>query len=145
MHWDTHEKRVPETARVYAILAGQLLFTALSVVAFGLNPDLSVWMRTPGLGAAVPWLSLILSTVSWVFMCVSADARRKAPLKWQVLSLFTLGEAVSVGFISSFYKFRSVVSAMMATALAASTVSLYTIQQKNPKYDLSQWGAGLSS
>jgi FtsH-binding integral membrane protein len=102
-------------------------------------------MRSPGLGAAFPVVSLLLSTVSWMIMCVSTVARRKAPLKWQLLCLFTLGEALSVGFMSSFYRFRSVVSAMGATALAATTVSFYTMQTKNPKYDLSQWGATLSS
>jgi FtsH-binding integral membrane protein len=66
-------------------------------------------------------------------------------LKWQLLVGFTLGEALSVGFLSSFYKFQSVISAMLATALAATSISVYTATQRNPKYDLSQWGAGLSS
>jgi len=131
---------------VYAILAGQLAATAATVVAFGMRPELSAWMRHPGsFGAAVPLLSLLLSTACWFVMCVSADSRRRSPLKWQILSLFTLGEAVSVGFISSFYTFKSVVTALAATGTAATAVSLYTATQKNPKYDLSQWGAGLSS
>jgi FtsH-binding integral membrane protein len=66
-------------------------------------------------------------------------------MKWRLLSLFTIGEAISVGFLSSFYTFQSVVSAMGATALASLTVSAYTILNQNAKYDLSQWGAGLSS
>jgi FtsH-binding integral membrane protein len=104
-------------------------------------------MRRPGggIGTAVPFLSLLLSTICWFTMCSSVPARRQAPLKWQLLALFTLGEAVSVGFISSFYKFRSVAAALLATAAAATSVSVYTVAHKNPKYDLSQWGAGLSS
>jgi FtsH-binding integral membrane protein len=78
-------------------------------------------------------------------MCASVRARREAPLKWQLLSLFTLGEALSVGFVSSFYHFRSVMSAMLATGVASTAVSVYTVFQRNPTYDLSQWGAGLSS
>ena len=66
-------------------------------------------------------------------------------MKWQLLLLFTLGEALSVGFLSSFYTFASAVSALMATTAAAAGVSLYTIFQRNSKYDLSQWGATLSS
>lgn len=133
------------TARVYAILAAQMAVTAVSILAFGMNPGLSDWMRHSGLGATVPILCLLLSTVCWYFMSINPDARRKVPLKWQLLALFTVGEATSVGFISSFYKFQSVMAAMGATALATSAVSLYTVSQKNPKYDLSQWGAGLSS
>ena len=73
-------------------------------------------------------------------MCASSDARRKAPLKWWLLGFFTLGEAISVGFISSFYVYKSVISAMLATALATTGVSCYTIFNKNQKYDLTQWG-----
>ena len=131
-------------ARVYAILAVQLLVTAGSVVAFGLNPTLSynLWHRGGWIGATLP---LCLSSIAWITMCASVNARRAAPLKWQLLTLFTVGEALSVGFVSSFYKFESVVSAMLATAVATVSVSLYTAKQKNPKYDLSQWGAALSS
>lgn len=134
-----------QSARVYAILAGQLLVTALSVVLFGTNPALSQWMRTPGMGVAIPMISLLLSTIAWFTMCMSTNARRKSPTKWNLLALFTLGEALTVGFVSSFYQFRSVCSAMMTTAVAATSVSLYTARQKNPKYDLTQWGAGISS
>jgi FtsH-binding integral membrane protein len=141
----TRDSRNSFIARVYAILAGQLVVTALSVVMFGVNPGLGNWMRRPGIGSTMPVLSLLLSTVAWFVMCASASARRSSPLKWQILALFTAGEALSVGFISSFYHFRSVCSAMLATAVAATSVSLYTAKQRNPKYDLSQWGAGLSS
>lgn len=132
-------------ARVYAILAVQLLITAGAVVLFGTNPDWTAWMLRPGIGVIVPALSLLLSTVAWIIMSVSTTARRVSPIKWQILALFTLGEAVSVGFVSSFYHFRSVVSAMLATALATTGVSLYTVYQTNAKFDLSQWGATLSS
>lgn len=133
-------------ARVYAILAGQLAVTAASIFVFGTHDGLRTLMHTPGqMGAMVAVLSLILSTVAWVIASVNLEARRKNPVKWQVLALFTAGEAVSVGFLSSFYTMQSVVSAMLATALAATGVSTYTILNKNSKYDLSQWGATLSS
>ena len=116
------------------------------MTAFGVRPELSSWMLQRGsFGVAIPLLSLFISTGSWFVMCLSSTARRKSPLKWQLLSLFTAGEAITVGFISSFYNFKSVVTAMMTTAVATAAVSLYTANQKNPKYDLSQWGATLVS
>jgi FtsH-binding integral membrane protein len=130
-------------ARVYAILAGQLFVTALSVVAFGLNPGLTSWMQQSSLGVMV--MSLVLSLAAVLVICCSTAARHKSPVKWQLLALFTLGEAVCVGFISSFYHFRSVVSAMLATALATMGVSIYTVFCIDDKYDLSQWGASLAS
>jgi protein lifeguard len=134
-----------QLARVYAILAGQLGFTAIVIFLFSVYPGISSWMRRPGLGAMVPALSLLMSTIAWIIVCVSPAARRSAPTKWQILALFTIGEAVSVGFISSVYKARSVLCACLATALATTSISVYTANQKNPKYDLSQWGATLSS
>lgn len=68
-----------------------------------------------------------------------------SPLKWQLLTLFTIGEALSVSFISSFYTFRSVLVALLATTAATTSISVYTATQTNPKYDLSQWGSMLSS
>jgi FtsH-binding integral membrane protein len=94
---------------------------------------------------SIPLIGILVSTIAWFRVCSSVKARREAPEKWWWLTIYTLGEAVSVGFLSSFYTMRSVVSAMGATAIAAVTVSAYTILQQNPKYDLSQWGATLSS
>lgn len=139
----TRDSRNTFIARVYAILSGQLLFTALTILTFAMNPRLSLWMKQSG--TVVPLISLLLSTVAWFWVASSVRARRESPLKWQLLTVFTLGEALSVGFITSFYKFRTVVSAMLATTVATVGISLYTIMQKNPSYDLSQWGAGLSS
>jgi protein lifeguard len=133
-------------ARVYAILACQLIVTAVTIYVFGTHPEITSWMSQPrGLGAFVPIVSLVLSTIAWIVMSISTQARRVAPMKWQLLALFTIGEAISVGFVSSFYNFRSVAMTMMVTALATTSISVYTVRQRNSKYDLSQWGATLSS
>lgn len=142
----TRDSRNSFIARVYAILAVQLAVTAASIFIFGSNNNLRLSiLANKSLIAALPGVSLLVSTVAWFICCISEDARRKSPLKWQMLVLFTLGEAISVGFISSFYKFRSVMSAMLATGLATAMVSIYTARQSNPKYDLSQWGSSISS
>jgi len=138
-------------ARVYAILSAQLLFTALTCILFGTYPPLTnIYVMSSITGQASPYLfiplaGVLLSTIAWFRIAVSPKARQKSPNKWWWLTIFTVGEAVSIGAISSLYKLRSVVTAMFATALAAVTVSMYTISQQNSKYDLSQWGATLSS
>jgi FtsH-binding integral membrane protein len=120
--------------------------TAGSIFIFGLNPNLSRWMSASGsAGLAVPALSLLISTVTWFIMCISSDEQRRSKLKWTLLTLFTAGEAISVGYLSSFFKFRSVLLAMLTTAVATASVSIYTIAQRNSHYDLSQWGSTLSS
>jgi hypothetical protein len=137
-------------ARVYSILSVQLIITAISCFLFGLNPMLSSLSQLsrngePSPWAAIPLVGILASSVAWFRVCASPDARRKSPNKWWWLTIFTAGEALSVGFISSFYKFRTVVTAMGATAVATLAVSLYTIKQNNPNRDLSQIGASLSS
>lgn len=146
----TRESRNSFIARVYSILAVQLIVTAISCFMFGLHPLLSSISQLSRHGqpsplASIPLIGILASTVAWFRVCSSPEARRKSPNKWWWLGIFTLGEALSVGFLSSFYKFRSVVTAMGATAVASLAVSLYTIHQKNPNRDLSQIGASLSS
>lgn len=65
-------------------------------------------------------------------------------MKWPLLFAFTFGESIAVGFISSIYAYSSVIKAMVLTASTTLSVTLYTLMQKNPKYDLSQWGRALS-
>lgn len=139
----TRENRNTFIARVYLILTGQLAVTSLSVVIFGTKPQLSSWVLDRG--QAVVGSSLALSTFAWMFICLSPRARREAPMKWNLLALFTIGEAISVGFISSMYKFTAVISAMSATAAATMAITIYTFLNNNPKRDLSQWGSGLAS
>jgi len=129
--------------RVYTILTGQLLVVSLSILGFAKNPGLTQWIATRG--RFVPMLSLILSSIVFSIMSLSEEARQTSPRKWQLLTLFTVGEAVAVGFIASLYSSKNVISAMMATAVGTISVTLYTLMNRNPKRDLSQWGATLSS
>lgn len=139
----TRENRNSFIVKVYSILTVQLLITSLFIFGFHSFKDVSYWLLTKG--RVVPILSLLMSSICCGIMAHSEQARRTSPTKWQLLILFTLGEAISVGLITTFYPLTTVVSAMLATALATGGVTLYTFRQQNPKYDLSQWGAGLSS
>lgn len=128
---------------MYSIVAVQLLVTVLSVGLFAAAPP-NGW-RQPGWGLAIPLLSFVASTIAWTLMYSSTEARRSSPLKWQLLSVFTLGEALMVGFLSSFYTPKSVMASLFATTVAAGGVSMYTILNRNSKRDFSQWGMTLSS
>mmetsp|Transcript_3161 Transcript_3161/g.5878 ORF Transcript_3161/g.5878 Transcript_3161/m.5878 type:complete len:392 (+) Transcript_3161:68-1243(+) len=141
----TRESRNSFIVKVYAILTGQLVLVALSALLFGRYPALGRWMMTSSAGRVVPWASIFISTMTVMFMTVSERARQVAPLKWQLLGLFSISEAIVVGLISSFYKSKTVMSAVLSTAVATMSVTMYTLLNKNSKRDLSQWGASLSS
>ncbi|KAL3912347.1 MAG: hypothetical protein SGILL_006920, partial [Bacillariaceae sp.] len=149
----TRDSRNSFIARVYAILSGQLLFTALVCILFGMYAPLTTAIRQidPLTGnyqnpiVFLPLGGILLSTIAWFRMAAVPQARQKSPNKWWWLAIFTIGEALSLGSLSSLYKMQSVLLAMGATAVATISVSMYTVMQKNSKYDLSQWGATLSS
>ena len=131
-------------ARVYAILSGQILFTAGTIHAFHLNPGIRDWMLFHPAGRKVPLLGLLISTIAWWITLASENIRQSSLMRWPLLLAFTVGESVAVGFISSVYSYSAVLKAMIATATATLSVTFYTLLQKNPKYDLSQWGRALS-
>lgn len=131
-------------ARVYALLSGQLLFTAGTIQAFHMNPNIRNWMLYTNAGRKVPLLSLMVSSIA-LFLTMSSDStRQSSSMRWPLFILFTIGQAVPVGFISSLFAYGTVIKAMTTTATATLAITLYTVLQKNPKYDLSQWGRTLS-
>ena len=131
-------------ARVYAILTGQLLFTAGTIHLFHLFPQLRNWMLFTQAGRKVPLLGLLISTVAWWIALSSEHTRQSSPMRWPILLAFTAGESIAVGFISSMYNYKTVLKAMLGTGISTLSVTAYTFLQKNPKYDLSQWGRALS-
>ncbi|CAJ1969410.1 unnamed protein product [Cylindrotheca closterium] len=147
----TRDSRTTFIARVYAILGVQLIVTALSCAIFGTHPFLSSLPARIASGeyqgtfALIPLFGVLISSVSWFRVSLSPNARHRSPNKWWWLGIFTLGESLSVGFLTTFFKFQSVILSMVATAIATISISAFTILQKNPKYDLSQWGNTLSS
>ena len=64
-------------------------------------------------------------------------------MRWPLLVAFTIGQSVAVGFVASVYAYSTVIKAMVATGTTTLAVTIYTLLQKNPKYDLSQWGRAL--
>ena len=131
-------------ARVYGILTGQLLFTAGTIHLFHLNPQIRDWMIYSQAGRKVPLIGLLISTIAWWIALSSEQTRQSSPMRWPILLAFTAGESIAVGFISSIYNYSTVLKAMIGTGMCTFSVTAYTLLQKNPKYELSQWGRALS-
>lgn len=95
-------------------------------------------------GRKMPMLGLIVSSIALFFAMASETTRQSSPMRWPLFAAFTIGQSIPVGFIASLYAYGTVIKAMMTTAAATIAITLYTVWQKNPKYDLSQWGRALS-
>lgn len=130
------------TARVYALLSGQLLFTAATIHAFHINPNIRDFMLYTNTGRKIPLIGLLISSVSLVLSTMSGIGQ--SSWRWPLFFAFTIGQSIPVGFISSLYAYKTVIKAMCTTAAVTGGITLYTVLQKNPKYDLSQWGRALS-
>ena len=141
----TRDNRNTFIARVYSILTGQLIITGLSIITFAKHPNIAKSILFSSKGQFVQWSCLIITTITSIIMAMSETARQQSPMKWIFLSIFTFGEAFLVGMISSLYKSSTVIMAISSTLLALISVTTYTILNKNPKYDLSQWGSSLYS
>lgn len=90
----------------------------------------------------MPLIGLVLSSISLVLSTMSGIGQ--SSWKWPLFFLFTVGQAIPVGFISSLYAYGTVIKAMTTTGAVTGGITLYTLLQKNPKYDLSQWGRALT-
>jgi len=72
-------------------------------------------------------------------------SRRRGKNKYKYLSVFTIFESLLVGTFTTFFPTRMVISAAMTTAVGVGGVTLATVANKNPKYDLTQMGQGITS
>jgi FtsH-binding integral membrane protein len=120
-------------------------------VRYHANDEYCVSLRHPSnnidillLHYAVPLIGLLISTIAWWITLSSEEIRQTSIMRMPLLIAFTIGQSIAVGFISSAYAYSSVIKAMVTTAAATLSVTIYTLVQKNPKYDLSQWGRALS-
>ncbi|KAK1747322.1 hypothetical protein QTG54_001285 [Skeletonema marinoi] len=104
-------------ARVYGILTGQLLFTAGTIHAFHMFPQIRDWMLYSQAGRKVPLLGLVISTIAWWIALSSEQTRQSSPMRWPILLAFTAGESIAVGFISSVYNYNTVIKAMVGTGM----------------------------
>lgn len=93
-------------------------------------------------GRKIPMIGLLISSISLVLSTLSGIGQ--SPWRWPLFFTFTIGQAVPVGFISSLYAYETVIKAMTVTSAVTGSITLYTLLQKNPKYDLSQWGRSLA-
>lgn len=93
-------------------------------------------------GRKIPMIGLLISSVSLILSTMSGIGQ--SGWKWPLFFAFTVGQAIPVGFISSMYAYETVIKAMSTTAAVTGGITMYTLLQKNPKYDLSQWGRALS-
>jgi len=126
--------------KVYGIVSVQLLVTTLMVMLC-MGP-LRPYLLYPE--HSFPFVLFILASVTALILCIAVacypDVGRRVPTNYVILSLFTLCEAYTVGYVTVFAEPLDV---LLAASLALSMTLVLTIYAFTTKTDFTTWGAFL--
>ncbi|KAF7708116.1 protein lifeguard 1 [Silurus meridionalis] len=113
--------------KVYLTLMIQLLITVGIICAFLYWNTLKIWViRTSWFSYAMMGATLFLVIV----LSCCGDVRRKVPLNFFFLGLFTVAEGMLLGSITVFFRAEAVLWAVGATALVSFSLSVFAMQSK---------------
>ncbi|XP_041101375.1 protein lifeguard 1-like isoform X2 [Polyodon spathula] len=113
--------------KVYLILMAQLIITVGFICMFLYWNTLNDWVMMN------PWFTFTLIPVLFVLIIVMScfeKARRKVPLNFIFLTLFTIVEGLMLGSITVFFTADAVMWAVGATAFVSFGLSAFAMQTK---------------
>ncbi|XP_073781083.1 uncharacterized protein isoform X2 [Danio rerio] len=113
--------------KVYLTLMIQLLITVGIICAFLYWETLSDWVKD------TYWFTYTMMGVTFALVIVlvcCVDIRRKVPLNFIFLGLFTIAEGCLLGSVVVYYSAEAVLWAVGATALVSLAMSLFSLQSK---------------
>lgn len=113
--------------KVYLILMTQLLATVGIICAFLYWPALRTWTWQNY------WFSYVMIAVVLVLavsMSCCDSLRRRVPLNFIALGLFTVAEGLMLGAVAAYFEAEAVMWAVGATALVCLALSLFAFQTK---------------
>ncbi|XP_064542592.1 protein lifeguard 1 isoform X1 [Drosophila montana] len=123
--------------KVYLILMVQLLITFGFVSVFTFSKATQEWaMHNP----ALFWIALAVMLVTMICMACCESVRRKTPLNFIFLFLFTLAESFLLGIVAGQYQADEVLMAVGITAAVSLGLTLFALQTK---YDFTMCGGVL--
>ncbi|CAB1321252.1 unnamed protein product [Coregonus sp. 'balchen'] len=113
--------------KVYLTLMIQLLLTFGIICAFLYWEDLRVWSRNT-YWFSYSMMAVVLVLIIALSCCV--NIRRKVPLNFIALGLFTIAEGLLLGSVTVFYEADAVMWAVGATALVSLALSVFAMQSR---------------
>nr|XP_054597317.1 protein lifeguard 2 isoform X3 [Nothobranchius furzeri] len=117
--------------KVYLTLMIQLLFTVGIICAFLYWNTLRSWvLRTSWFSYTMMSVVLVLA----IFMSCCGSVRRRVPLNFIALGLFTLAEGLMLGSVAAYFDAEVVLWAVGATAFVSFSMSLFAMQSKRERF-----------
>ncbi|CAB3361634.1 Hypothetical predicted protein [Cloeon dipterum] len=113
--------------KVYSILMLQLLVTFGFISIFVFNENTKLWARQ---NVWITYVALGVTVVTMLVIACCGEVRRKAPMNFILLGVFTLAESFLMGVISSFHQGEAVFMAVGITAVVCLALTLFAFQTK---------------
>ncbi|XP_029784801.1 protein lifeguard 1-like isoform X1 [Suricata suricatta] len=113
--------------KVFLILTAQLVVTGAIISVFISWKGLRTWVLMNA------WFTYAILPAFFVVLIVLAccgDLRRKVPVNYILLGLFTILQGLLLGAVSVFYNAEEVLWATVATALVTLSLTLFALQTK---------------
>lgn len=105
----------------------QLLVTMAFISLFLFHHPTKVWVHNnPGMF----WVAFAVTFVTLIVMACCGDVRRKAPMNFIFLGIFTLAQSFLLGVASSVYDVDAVLMAVGITAAVCLALTLFALQTK---------------
>ncbi|XP_014271228.1 protein lifeguard 1 isoform X1 [Halyomorpha halys] len=113
--------------KVYGILMVQLTVTLAFIALFTFHDGTKVYVTQH---PALWWISLILMFVCLLSMACCGEVRRKAPMNFIFLSVFTLAESFLLGCATATFKKEEVFLAVLICTVVTLGLTLFAFQTK---------------
>ncbi|ETN66287.1 nmda receptor glutamate-binding chain [Anopheles darlingi] len=113
--------------KVYSILTVQLLITLGFISLFLYHRPTQLWVKNH---PEMFWIALGVMIVTLISMACCGDVRRKAPMNFIFLTLFTLAQAFLLAVTSANFNSQEVMLAVGITAAVCLGLTLFAFQTK---------------
>lgn len=113
--------------KVYSILTVQLSITLAFIAFFLYHKPTQRFVQTH---SELYYIALVVFIVAMISLACCGDLRRKSPVNYILLSVFTFAEAFMLATISSYYRSEEVLMAVGITAAVCLGLTLFAFQTK---------------
>ncbi|XP_033313919.1 protein lifeguard 1-like isoform X1 [Bombus bifarius] len=113
--------------KVYSILMIQLLITVSMIALFLFHEPTRKYVRSH---QELFWISFVATLVLIICMACCTSVRRKAPMNYVFLLLFTIAESFLLATAASTYNSKEVLLAIGITAAVCFALTLFAFQTK---------------
>lgn len=108
--------------KVFGILAAELIFTALWIIAVKTSPSLLIFVTN---NQALGVLFAVIAFVGTLTLSISKNIARTVPYNYSILGAVIFSMAWSVSYLCTFYSVDTIMLAAIATASSVTGIYFY--------------------